>query len=131
VNYISVLPMALTSLGTLFARLGNIIAARASLHESLQISQTNALLPLLLRGILGVGILLQHEEVFAQALPFALVAVQHPSSNQETVELGEKVATQLRDKLSATEIEAAKAWVAETDFDGVVTAVLTKTHLET
>ena len=128
-NYLSVLPTALTSIGEVFARLGDRDAGRASLHESVQICHNNGLMPLLLRGILGVGLLLKLEERFQEALMFTLIAAQHTSSNQETVQEGQELAQDLRSKLPSVAVAEAEKWAAETDFEAVVTAVLAETSL--
>lgn len=127
-NYISVLPTALTNLGTVFARLGDCSAGRAFLHESLQIAQSDGLTPHLLRAVWGVGFLLKLEGDLQRALSFALVAVSHPISNQETVELGEELAVELRTRLTERQVAAAEAWASETTFEAVVTAVLAETN---
>ncbi|MCB8925448.1 MAG: tetratricopeptide repeat protein [Ardenticatenaceae bacterium] len=129
-NYISVLPSALTNLGTVFARLGDGRAGRAFLHESLEISHTNKLAPLLLRAIWGVGFLLKLEGDFQQALSLALVAAGHPVSNQETVQLGNELAAEAREQLTAVQIAAAEAWAANSEFEEVVTAVFAETAPE-
>ena len=97
VNYVSVLPTALTGISLLLARLGNVSAGRAYLHESLQLCRDNGLLPPLLRGILTVGQILQLQGKHARALPLALVAMHHPKSNKETLKLAEETVGSLND----------------------------------
>ena len=129
-DYISVLPIALTSIGIVFARLGDAAAGRASLHESLQIAHSSGQTPLLLRAILGVGVLLRLEGALARALSFIIVVIAHPFSNQETVQEGEQMAEEMREKLSAKEVKSVGLWANETDFDEAITAVLAETLRE-
>ena len=131
VNYVAVLPTALMGIGLVLARLGDAKTARSFLHESLQLCQANGLVPPLTRGILAVGQLLHLENANQQALSLALVALDHPKSNKETVQLAEKTAENARQSLTPEDIAAAETWVAETVFDAVVTAVLQETHPQT
>ena len=127
-NYFLVLPTALTSLGIILARLDDVATGRASLRESLQISLEHGLTPLILRTMVGIARLHEMEGNHQQALSFALVAQQHPTSNQETVRQSTELITALHTQLNATQIATAEKWVADNSLEEIVTAVLATMH---
>ncbi|GJM42700.1 MAG: transcriptional activator [Ardenticatenaceae bacterium] len=131
VNYVAVLPTALNGISLLYARLGDAATGRAYLHESLQLCQSNGLLPSLVQGILTAGQLFQFEGNHQRALALALVALHHPKSNTDTTKIAEKIVAELNGTLQPEAIEQAKAWAEDTSFETMVTAVLEEIEPQT